>query len=129
MTAAPDNPSPEPRAPSPLFVMAGGGTGGHVIPALAVARELRKRGHSVFFVGTERGIEGRLVPAEGFELKKIEIGGLNRVRLHQKLSTLFRLPITTAGCRDCVRGAAAVFSMGGYVAGPPVIAALVSRIP
>jgi UDP-N-acetylglucosamine--N-acetylmuramyl-(pentapeptide) pyrophosphoryl-undecaprenol N-acetylglucosamine transferase len=109
--------------------MAGGGTGGHVIPALAVARELRTRGHGVFFVGTERGIEGRLVPAEGFELKKIEIGGLNRVRLHQKLATLLQLPRTTAGCRDCVRGAAAVFSMGGYVAGPPVIAALVSRIP
>jgi len=109
--------------------MAGGGTGGHVIPALAVAKELRKRGHGVFFVGTERGIEGRLVPAEGFELKKIEIGGLNRVRLHQKLATLFRLPLTTAVCRDCVRGATALFSMGGYVAGPPVLAALVARIP
>ena len=109
--------------------MAGGGTGGHVIPALAVARELRGRGHRVLFVGTERGIEGRLAPAEGFELRKIEIGGLNRVRLHQQLSTLFRLPITTVGCRDCVRGAAAVFSMGGYVAGPTVIAALLSRIP
>ena len=49
------------RVPVPgrSFVMAGGGTGGHVIPALAVARELRKRGHNVFFVGTERGIEGR----------------------------------------------------------------------
>ena len=109
--------------------MAGGGTGGHVIPALAVARELRKRGHGVSFVGTERGIEGRLVPAEGFELRKIEIGGLNRVRFQQKVSTLLRLPLTTAGCRDCVRGAAALFSMGGYVAGPPVMAALLARIP
>src|SRR3954463_9863553 len=109
-----DAPGPRPPAPGPrTFVMAGGGTGGHVIPALAVARELRKRGHGVFFVGTERGIESKLVPAEGFELKKIEIGGLNRVRLHQKLATLFRLPLTTAGCRDCVRGAAALFSMGG----------------
>ncbi len=111
------------------FVMAGGGTGGHVIPALAVARELRRRGRSVFFVGTERGMEGKLVPAEGFELKKIEIGGLNRVGLRQKIATLWRLPLTTAGCRGCVQGAAAVFSMGGYVAGPPVMAALLSRIP
>jgi len=109
--------------------MAGGGTGGHVIPALAVARELRKRGHEVVFVGTERGMEGKLVPAEGFELKKIEIGGLNRVGLRQSMTTLLRLPRTTIGCRDCVRGAAAVFSMGGYVAGPPVLAALSARIP
>ena len=65
--------------------MAGGGTGGHVIPALAVARELRTRGHEVFFVGTERGLEARLVPAAGFDLQKIEIGGLNRVGLRQTL--------------------------------------------
>jgi UDP-N-acetylglucosamine--N-acetylmuramyl-(pentapeptide) pyrophosphoryl-undecaprenol N-acetylglucosamine transferase len=100
-----------------------------VIPALAVGRELKKRGHEVFFVGTERGIEGRLVPAEGFELKKIEIGGLNRVGLKQKIMTLLRLPITTLQCRTYVRQAAAVFSMGGYVAGPATIAALLSRVP
>ena len=122
-------PSPQPPAPGPQFVMAGGGTGGHVIPALAVARELRKRGRAVFFVGTERGIESRLVPADGFELRKIEIGGLNRVGLRQKLATLLRLPVATLGCRRFVAPAAAVFSMGGYVAGPPVIAALLSRTP
>jgi UDP-N-acetylglucosamine--N-acetylmuramyl-(pentapeptide) pyrophosphoryl-undecaprenol N-acetylglucosamine transferase len=109
--------------------MAGGGTGGHVIPALAVARELRKRGNLVSFVGTERGIESKLVPADGFELKRIEIGGLNRVGLRRKLATLFQLPLTTLGCRRFVEPAAAVFSMGGYVAGPPVIAALLSRTP
>ena len=109
--------------------MAGGGTGGHIIPALAVARELRKRGHSVFFVGTERGLEAKLVPAEGFELKKIDVGGLNRVGLAQKISTLMRLPIATLGCVPLVRSSAAVFSMGGYVAGPPVLAALAVRRP
>lgn len=114
---------------SRTFLLTGGGTGGHVIPALAVAQELQKRGHQVFFVGTERGIEGRLVPAEGFELRKIEIGGLNRVGLRQKILTLLRLPITTLQCRRHVRQAAAVFSMGGYVAGPATIAALISRVP
>ena len=109
--------------------MAGGGTGGHVIPALAVARELRRRGHEAVFVGTERGLEAKLVPAEGFELKRIEIGGLNRVGLRQTAATLVRLPITTAGCARLVRRASAVFSMGGYVAGPPVIAALFRRVP
>jgi UDP-N-acetylglucosamine--N-acetylmuramyl-(pentapeptide) pyrophosphoryl-undecaprenol N-acetylglucosamine transferase len=109
--------------------MAGGGTGGHVIPALAVARELRQRGHGVFFVGTERGLEARLVPSEGFELKRIHIGGLKRVGTRQKLATLFQLPFATLGCGKFVRQACAVFSMGGYVAGPPVMAALARRVP
>ncbi|PWU01192.1 MAG: undecaprenyldiphospho-muramoylpentapeptide beta-N-acetylglucosaminyltransferase [Terriglobia bacterium] len=107
--------------------MAGGGTGGHVIPALAVARELRRRGHDVVFVGTERGLEAKLVPAAGFRLEKIEIGGLNRVGLRQKLATLARLPFVTLGCLRL--SASAVFSMGGYVAGPPVMAALLRRRP
>jgi UDP-N-acetylglucosamine--N-acetylmuramyl-(pentapeptide) pyrophosphoryl-undecaprenol N-acetylglucosamine transferase len=109
------------------FLMAGGGTGGHVIPALAVARELRRRGHEVYFVGTDRGLEARLVPAEGFRLEKIHIGGLNRVSLQQRLGTLLRLPFTTLGCFRY--SASAVFSMGGYVAGPPVMAALLRRTP
>src|SRR5215469_15258459 len=113
--------------PARRFLMAGGGTGGHVIPALAVARELRKRGHYVFFVGTERGLESKLAPAEGFELKIIKIGGLNRVSAARKAATLARLPFTTLGCLR--ESAAAVFSMGGYVAGPPVIAALLRRTP
>jgi len=111
------------------FLMAGGGTGGHVIPALAVARELRARGHEVFFVGTDRGMEARLVPAEGFELQRIDIGGLNRVTLAQKAVTLVRLPIVTLACGKFVRASSAVFSMGGYVAGPPVMAALLAGKP
>ena len=111
------------------FLMAGGGTGGHVIPALAVARELRARGHEAFFVGTERGMESKLVPAEGFELQKIDIGGLNRVTLRQKVITMAKLPLTTLGCGKFARESAAVFSMGGYVAGPPVMSALLHRKP
>jgi UDP-N-acetylglucosamine--N-acetylmuramyl-(pentapeptide) pyrophosphoryl-undecaprenol N-acetylglucosamine transferase len=109
--------------------MAGGGTGGHVIPALAVARELRSRGHNVSFVGTDRGLEAKLVPKEGFRLERIEIGALNRVSFSQKLFTLARLPFTTLRCGSMIRSASAVFSMGGYVAGPPVMAALLGRVP
>ena len=123
-------PIPGPRPPTPgPFLMAGGGTGGHVIPALAVARELRARGHGVLFVGTERGLEARLVPGEGFELKKIHIGGLNRVGLRRKIATLIQLPFSTIGCCGVVRGASAVFSMGGYVAGPVVMAGLLRGVP
>ena len=100
-----------------------------MIPALAVARELQLRGHTPFFVGTGRGLEAKLIPAAGFELKRISIGGLNRVGLRQKVSTLARLPFTTIGCGPVVKSANAVFSTGGYVAGPPVMAALLRRIP
>jgi UDP-N-acetylglucosamine--N-acetylmuramyl-(pentapeptide) pyrophosphoryl-undecaprenol N-acetylglucosamine transferase len=111
------------------FLMAGGGTGGHVIPGLAVAGELRARGHRVSFAGTEFGIEAKLVPAAGFDLRRINIGGLNRVGLRQAIVTLGRLPIATVSSDRCVRSAAAVFSMGGYVAGPPVLAAILRRVP
>jgi UDP-N-acetylglucosamine--N-acetylmuramyl-(pentapeptide) pyrophosphoryl-undecaprenol N-acetylglucosamine transferase len=119
----------EPRLGGGVFLMAGGGTGGHVIPALAVARELRQRGHNPFFVGTDRGLEAKLVPAAGFDLRMISIGALNRVGIGQKLATLTRLPMVTASCAPLVGSASAVFSMGGYVAGPPVMAALLRRVP
>jgi len=108
--------------------MAGGGTGGHVIPALAVARELRTRGHRVVFIGTERGVESRLVPQAGFPLRLIQIGGLKGIGSLGRVTSLAKLVVSTA--RELKRERpAAVFSMGGYVAGPPVIAALLRRIP
>jgi len=111
--------------------MAGGGTGGHVIPALAVARELRARGHSVVFIGTRRGMEAKLVPAENFPLEWIEIGGLNRVGFRRTLETLAELPWSVWQASRILDRArpAAVFSMGGYVAGPVLLAALWKRLP
>jgi UDP-N-acetylglucosamine--N-acetylmuramyl-(pentapeptide) pyrophosphoryl-undecaprenol N-acetylglucosamine transferase len=114
------------------FVMAGGGTGGHVIPALAVAGELRSRGHAVRFIGTRRGIEAKLVPAAGYPIDWIEIGGLNRVGLRQTMMSLAELPwsiFEAARALDRARPLTAVFSMGGYVAGPVLIAALWKRLP
>lgn len=113
------------------FVMAGGGTGGHVIPALAVARELQRRGHEPVFFGTRTGYEARLVPAAGFPLETIEIGGLNRVSLAQRLRSLVQLPLSTFRVWQWMRRhrPGAVFSMGGYVAGPVVLAAVLRRLP
>lgn len=111
--------------------MAGGGTGGHVVPALAVARELRARGHQVIFVGVRRGMEAKLVPAEGFPIEWIEIAGLNRVGARRMLSTLLELPSSILQARRILARyrPAAIFSMGGYVAGPVLLAALTKRIP
>ena len=113
------------------FFMAGGGTGGHIIPALAVAEELRSRGHEPVFVGTRHGMEARLVPAAGFPIEWIEIGGLNRVGLLRRLRTLWQLPLSIAKVFSILghHQAGAVFSMGGYVAGPVVIAALMRGVP
>jgi UDP-N-acetylglucosamine--N-acetylmuramyl-(pentapeptide) pyrophosphoryl-undecaprenol N-acetylglucosamine transferase len=113
------------------FLMAGGGTGGHVIPAIAVARELRARGHEVRFVGTERGAEARLVPQAGFPLEFIRIGGVMGVSLARKLASAMALVSSTLSQWSDLgrRRPNAIFSMGGYVAGPPVLAALIRRIP
>lgn len=114
-----------------LFVMAGGGTGGHVIPALAVARELVRAGHDVLFAGTERGVEARLVPAAGFRLEYIRAGGIKNLGLATRFVSLWRLLAETVGLWRHFGEwkPAGVFSMGGYVAGPPVLAALLRGVP
>src|SRR5215471_4753560 len=113
------------------FIMAGGGTGGHVIPALAVARELRARSHSVRFIGTRRGMESKLVPSDHFPIEWIEIGGLKRVGLRETLSSLAELPRSVLAAMRMLDRAApsAVFSTGGYVAGPVLLAAILKRLP
>lgn len=113
------------------FIMAGGGTGGHVIPSLAVARELRRRGHEALFIGTHHGMEARLVPTAGFPIEWIEIGGFNRVGLKQRLRTMVQLPVSVLRSASLLKQykAAAVFSMGGYVAGPVMLAARWLKIP
>ncbi|MCS6952225.1 MAG: undecaprenyldiphospho-muramoylpentapeptide beta-N-acetylglucosaminyltransferase [Bryobacterales bacterium] len=113
------------------FAMAGGGTGGHVMPLLAVAQELRRRGHRPVFIGTRQGLEARLVPAAGFPIEWIEIGGWKRVGLRRALRTLRQLPWSVARVLAIFRRwkPAAVFSLGGYVAAPVMAAALLGRVP
>jgi len=113
------------------FLMAAGGTGGHVVPALAVARELRKRGHEPFFVGKREGIEARLVPAEGFPIEWIEIGGLKRVGWRQAARSLGQIPrsVWRVWRLTGERRPRALFSMGGYVAGPSMAAAWLRGVP
>jgi UDP-N-acetylglucosamine--N-acetylmuramyl-(pentapeptide) pyrophosphoryl-undecaprenol N-acetylglucosamine transferase len=111
--------------------MAGGGTGGHVIPALAVAEELRRRGHEPFFIGTRRGYEGRLVPKAGFPIEWIAVGGFNRVSWGQRLRSLWQFPLTVLRLvlTFLRRRPRAVFSMGGYVAAPVTVTAALMGVP
>jgi UDP-N-acetylglucosamine--N-acetylmuramyl-(pentapeptide) pyrophosphoryl-undecaprenol N-acetylglucosamine transferase len=113
-------------------ILAGGGTGGHVIPALAIAHELQKRySADVLFIGTARGMENRLVPAAGFPLKLVRIGALNQVSLKTRLKTLFDLPRAVWDARSMLSefGPDIVIGVGGYASGPAMLAAILKGIP
>ena len=113
-------------------VLAGGGTGGHVIPALAIAQDLKSRlGAEVLFIGTARGIETRLVPASGFELRLIEVGALKRVSLATRAKTMFALPRAVFASSKILGEFRpdVVIGVGGYASGPAMLAAAVRRIP
>ena len=114
------------------ILIAGGGTGGHIIPALAVARQLVKRHQAeVLFVGTARGMESRLVPQAGFDLRLIDVGPLNKVSLATRIRTILKLPGSFFECRRILRGfgPGAVLGVGGYASGPGMAAALQLGIP
>jgi UDP-N-acetylglucosamine--N-acetylmuramyl-(pentapeptide) pyrophosphoryl-undecaprenol N-acetylglucosamine transferase len=113
-------------------VIAGGGTGGHVIPALAIARELRERFRAeVLFVGTARGLENRMVPAAGFELRLIEVGALNRVSLATQFRTLTALPRAILASSQILGEYRpdVVLGVGGYASGPAMLAAALRSLP
>ncbi len=113
------------------FVLTGGGTGGHIFPALAVAQVLRDRGHRILFIGTREGMEARLIPEAGYDMEFIRSGALNRVGLRKQLQTALQLPLGVLAASGILRNfrPRAVFSMGGFVAGPVVLATSVFRIP
>lgn len=114
------------------ILIAGGGTGGHVIPALAIARELKSRYDAeVLFVGTARGIENRLVPQAGFGLMRVKVGALKNVGLLTRLRTLIDLPLAIFDARKIIKvfSPDVVLGVGGYASGPAMAAALLSRLP
>ena len=114
------------------IVIAGGGTGGHVIPALAIGRELREHhGAELLFIGTARGLETRLVPEAGFRLELVRSGQLKNVSLTTRLKTLSDLPVGIARCTTLLRQfrPQVVVGVGGYASGPAMLAAALLRIP
>lgn len=113
-----------------LVVMAGG-TGGHIMPGLAVAHEMKARGWRVLWLGNPDRMEGRLVPEHGFELLPLRFSGLRG----KGLATLLKLPFTLSkACLQARRALASaqadvVLGMGGYVAFPGGLMARLAGIP
>lgn len=107
------------------LMIAGGGTGGHLFPGLALADEVAARGGQVMFVGTERGIEVRAVPQAGYQLELITVSGLKRVGAVKTVQGLMRLPVSFGQCVRLLRSFApdAVVGVGGYASGPVVMTA------
>ena len=113
-------------------ILAGGGTGGHVIPALAIANQLKKSYDAEgLFIGTARGIENRLVPAAGFPLQLVRVGALKNVSLTTRLKTAFDLPRAVWDAARMLNQFApdVVIGVGGYASGPAMLAAVVKHIP
>jgi UDP-N-acetylglucosamine--N-acetylmuramyl-(pentapeptide) pyrophosphoryl-undecaprenol N-acetylglucosamine transferase len=113
------------------WVVAGGGTGGHVTPALALAEQIRKRGDEVLLMGAERGLETRLVPEAGFDLVALPAQPLYGQSLTGQLKTI---PATALACWSAWRtmgsfAADFAISVGGYASIPAVVAAGLRQIP
>ena len=113
-------------------IIAAGGTGGHIYPALAIANQLNSSyAAQILFVGTPRGLESRLVPQAGYALSLIQIGQLNQVSLRTKLRTMLDLPLSLIRCRKLLRDFRphVVVGVGGYASGPTMAAAILMHLP
>lgn len=114
---------------SPAVVIAAGGTGGHIYPAMAVAKELETRDVPVIWIGTKEGLEAKIVPAANIDIRFIKVSGLRGSGIKGLITGPFRV------CVACVQSirilsdvrASAVLGMGGFVSGPVGIAALLTR--
>ena len=113
------------------WAIAGGGTGGHVTPALALGEEIARGGEPVLFVGSERGLEARLVPAAGFELAKLPALPLAGRGLAARVGALAALARAAAAAAGLLRRHRidVVVSVGGYAAAPAAAAAIALGIP
>ena len=121
----------EAQAPPVTIVIAAGGTGGHVYPALAVAECLRREEVRVVWLGTPAGVEARVVPRHGFDLNTVRVTGLRSTswRMRWSAALRFALALGTACCclrRNC---AALVLGMGGYASAPGALAARLLGLP
>ncbi|MBK1735605.1 undecaprenyldiphospho-muramoylpentapeptide beta-N-acetylglucosaminyltransferase [Halorhodospira abdelmalekii] len=115
----------------PIVAIAAGGTGGHVYPGLAVAEVLRERGCEVLWIGTQHGLEARVVPQRQIAFEALEVRGLRGKGLGAKLAAPWRLwkAMSAAGRLLAERQPAALLGMGGYLSGPVALAARRCGVP
>lgn len=115
------------------LLIAGGGTGGHLFPGVAVAEALRARhpDADVLFVGTERGIEARVLDKLGWPLATIDISGIKTVGPWGAVRGALRIPRALWQSRRIIRSFRpdAILGVGGYASGPAVLAGWLSRVP
>jgi UDP-N-acetylglucosamine--N-acetylmuramyl-(pentapeptide) pyrophosphoryl-undecaprenol N-acetylglucosamine transferase len=115
------------------LLIAGGGTGGHVFPAMAVAREWMQRGEGrdVVIVGTERGLEAKLVPAAGLPLETIRVAGLKGMSGGKLLRNAAQVPLGMLDAGKILKRhrVSAAFGVGGYASGPMMLMAVLKRVP
>lgn len=116
-----------------MLMIAGGGTGGHIYPAIAIAREYlsRSASHRVVFVGTERGLEKTIVPKAGFPLEFISVGGLKGKGAGELIRNLLRLPVGFVQAWKLIgkHRPNAVLGVGGYSSGPVLLCAALRGVP
>ena len=114
-------------------LIAAGGTGGHIYPGIAVAREIMRRDpkSEVRFVGTVRGLESKLVPQAGFELSIIDSAGLKNVRPIARARALIVIPKSLLTARGLIRKFRPDIAIGagGYVSGPVILTAALMNVP
>ena len=122
---------PVPPEARPRWLIAGGGTGGHVTPALALGQAARAAGEACLFIGTKRGLETRLVPEAGFELLALDARPLVGRSARERAAALAALGASTLRAARALRAFRPdfVLSVGGYAAVPVTLAALLLRYP
>ncbi len=114
-------------------LFAGGGTAGHINPALSIANYMKEQetDFEALFIGTERGLEKKLVPAAGYKIRYIDIQGFNRKNLFKNIPVIYKLLRSRHDCKKILREFQpdAVVCTGGYVSGPVVMSAHKLGIP
>jgi UDP-N-acetylglucosamine--N-acetylmuramyl-(pentapeptide) pyrophosphoryl-undecaprenol N-acetylglucosamine transferase len=114
-------------------MIAGGGTGGHVYPGIAIGKEIKKRypQADLLFVGTKRGVEAKIVPQEGFALRTITVSGLKGVGALQIFQELLNIPRSLWESQKILQEFRPdiVVGVGGYSSGPPLLVAALKGIP
>ena len=115
------------------YLISGGGTGGHINPGIAIAKEIlsREPDADILFVGTKHGLESKLVPREGFPIEYIEVSGFKRKLTADTLKTVVRLVKSFGAIKKIIKEFRpdAVIGTGGYVCGPVVFSATLKKIP